>query len=440
MVGGDCAACSKKKESAALQRAAIHSEPVNEAPPIVSEVLRLPGQPLDAATRAYFEPRFGHDFSRVRVHTDAGAAQSAAAVNAYAYTVGRDMVFGAGLYQPKSERGRQLLAHELTHVVQQSAVNSAAPLTLGDPHSPAEREADEIAAHVHQSASSSPHAVAPRAAVYRDARPAIRRWKVTGDTAVSDSDSDTLGGLAKKAGAHFNDWKCIKPVSQRTSTHAKPPANFNARYELYVQKGDEFDISNLTATTGTSLSIYLFSDGSEAMDAAIVRKFYPGSKSSSDADNDIDIASSSGSKPISNMVIFGHAGGSSMWGNASTFTPSSFNPEKEVQTFALASVGLFPRRCFFTRNASVRSVGCDSETWGEDFAGHYLRDGASVTTTTKSVRPKCKKGTITGGCTAYDGLDFATSWTTGATSLDGPFWTASDFHAGKYWKTIKGKL
>src|SRR5918912_2929695 len=92
MAGGDWAACGKKKE-AAVQRAAIHSEPMNEAPPIGNEVLRSPGQPLDAATRAYFEPRFGHDFGGVRVHTDARAAQSARAVNALAYTVGRDVVF-----------------------------------------------------------------------------------------------------------------------------------------------------------------------------------------------------------------------------------------------------------------------------------------------------------------------------------------------------------
>jgi hypothetical protein len=67
----------------------------------VHEVLRSPGQPLDAATRAYFEPRFGKDFSGVRVHTDAAAGQSARDVEAQAYTVGADhLVFGAGRYVP----------------------------------------------------------------------------------------------------------------------------------------------------------------------------------------------------------------------------------------------------------------------------------------------------------------------------------------------------
>lgn len=90
------------------------------APPIVNEVLSSPGQALDPATRAFMEPRFGHDFSRVRVHTDQVASQSAEAVAAQAYTVGADIVFGAGRYAPASRDGQRLLAHELTHVQQQS--------------------------------------------------------------------------------------------------------------------------------------------------------------------------------------------------------------------------------------------------------------------------------------------------------------------------------
>jgi len=77
------------------------------------------GRPLAESERAFFEPRFGADFSRVRVHTDTRAADSARAVNAQAYTVGRDMVFGAGQYVPETTSGKRLLAHELTHVIQQ---------------------------------------------------------------------------------------------------------------------------------------------------------------------------------------------------------------------------------------------------------------------------------------------------------------------------------
>jgi protein involved in polysaccharide export with SLBB domain len=78
------------------------------------------GRPLPNAVRSFFEPRFGHDFTQVRVHTDNWAAQSAHALNATAYTVGRDIVFGAGQYSPNTMAGKRLLAHELTHVVQQS--------------------------------------------------------------------------------------------------------------------------------------------------------------------------------------------------------------------------------------------------------------------------------------------------------------------------------
>jgi Domain of unknown function (DUF4157) len=89
-----------------------------EAPESVHEVLRSPGQPLDAATREFFEPRFGHNLDHVRVHTDARAAQSAQAIGAKAYTAGREVVFGQGQFSPHSNEGRRLLAHELTHVAQ----------------------------------------------------------------------------------------------------------------------------------------------------------------------------------------------------------------------------------------------------------------------------------------------------------------------------------
>src|SRR5947209_7957462 len=90
------------------------------ASPLVDEVLSSGGgQPLDESTRSFMEPRFGHDFSRVRVHADGRAAESAQSVNALAYTVGQDVVFGGGQYEPETMEGKKLLAHELTHVVQQ---------------------------------------------------------------------------------------------------------------------------------------------------------------------------------------------------------------------------------------------------------------------------------------------------------------------------------
>jgi hypothetical protein len=85
------------------------------------------GHPLDAATRAHLEPQFGHDFSQVRIHADEPADEAARALNAQAFTVGQDVVFGAGRYQPDTPAGQGLLAHELTHVVQQSSGLTGGP-------------------------------------------------------------------------------------------------------------------------------------------------------------------------------------------------------------------------------------------------------------------------------------------------------------------------
>src|SRR5205823_1825863 len=114
-------------------------------PPIVHEVLRSPGEPLDRETRAFMEPRFGHDFSQVRVHTDDRALKSALAVNALAYTVGRDVVFAAERYRPGTVEGRRLLAHELTHTIQQRYAPKAErseEISLGSPESSHEHEAE----------------------------------------------------------------------------------------------------------------------------------------------------------------------------------------------------------------------------------------------------------------------------------------------------------
>jgi hypothetical protein len=144
---GECEECRKKR----LQRKASNSEVKTRndspVPPIVHEVLRSPGRPLDPAVGAFMESRFGHDFSQVRVHTDARAAESARAVNALAYTVGTNVVFAAQQYSPREALGRQLLAHELAHVVQQGVAHP--PITgdfpVSSPDHPAEREADAVA-------------------------------------------------------------------------------------------------------------------------------------------------------------------------------------------------------------------------------------------------------------------------------------------------------
>jgi len=111
-------------------------------------MLRSPGQPLDAGTRAYMESRFGHDFAQVRVHTDTLAAESARMVDAIAYTIGRDVFFDARQYAPSTTAGRRLLAHELTHVVQQAGAAETGGLRIGEAGDSFEREAANTAREV----------------------------------------------------------------------------------------------------------------------------------------------------------------------------------------------------------------------------------------------------------------------------------------------------
>jgi hypothetical protein len=122
--GSGCSSCQNKQgahEHLQTKSAQTNHSGQTAVPPIVNEVLNSPGQPLDATTRAFMEPRFGHDFSSVRVHTDTQAAESATALRARAYTVGRHIAFGAKQFSPGTTAGQHLLAHELTHSVQQRA-------------------------------------------------------------------------------------------------------------------------------------------------------------------------------------------------------------------------------------------------------------------------------------------------------------------------------
>lgn len=126
--GGTCDDCKKKSsehEHTHIQRKQVSGNTSGPAaaPPIVHEVLRSPGQPLDPAIRAFMEPRFGRDFSHVRVHSGPTAEKSARDVNAHAYAFDTHIVFGPNKYSPTTLAGKHLLAHELSHVVQQTGVH-----------------------------------------------------------------------------------------------------------------------------------------------------------------------------------------------------------------------------------------------------------------------------------------------------------------------------
>lgn len=157
-------------------------------PNIVNETLNSAGQSLDHATRADMEAHFGHDFSRVKVHSDARAAASADSISARAYTYGRDVVFGAGQYAPETITGKQLLAHELAHVIQQGDKD----------HSPSEIRGS----------------TSPTDAVEHEAHQAA--------AAVTSSTKPSVQPHAKAAGMLMGDWQFANPFPGGSAGH--PPA------------------------------------------------------------------------------------------------------------------------------------------------------------------------------------------------------------------------
>ena len=174
--GGTCESCQSKssetleetEEPGVVQRQVAGASGAEAT--VFHDVIPAdsPGQPLDHGTRSFMEPRFGTNFSDVRVHTDSRAAESTDALAANAYTTGRDIYFAAGKYAPASQEGQHLLAHELTHTVQQAESNlvlrEPGVLRLSQPDEPMEQEAEAIAGQFSRKNaivfSHYPHAVA----------------------------------------------------------------------------------------------------------------------------------------------------------------------------------------------------------------------------------------------------------------------------------------
>jgi hypothetical protein len=134
-----CATCKDEENTLQTKRLGTPEAAANEAPGLVHDALRSPAQPLDDGVRAFFEPRFDTDLRHVRLHEGTIAARSAQAVGARAYTVGHDIVF-ADAIDTKSHRGRLLLAHELTHTVQQAGGATAGPKLQRQFPTPIEQE------------------------------------------------------------------------------------------------------------------------------------------------------------------------------------------------------------------------------------------------------------------------------------------------------------
>ena len=156
-----------------LQRKTQHGEAIRDVPDAVNEVLRSPGQALAHDLRGAMEKRFGRDFSQVRVHADTHAAESARAVDAAAYTVGHDVVFGAGEFAPGSAGGQKLLVHELAHVVQQGgpAAPGTGGLRIGAASDAHEAQADRAAEQVMHGGAAPSLAAASASALQRQPLP-----------------------------------------------------------------------------------------------------------------------------------------------------------------------------------------------------------------------------------------------------------------------------
>lgn len=198
--------------STPVRRAAVTGARAQDTvPPIVDEVLRAPGRPLDAATRAFMEPRFGHDFGGVRVHDDGAAATSARSVSARAYTVGNHIAFDTGEFRPDTAGGHRLLAHELAHVVQQAPqgpVSSDLHL-LGLTGRSAEFDAESVAHKIVGGVSARPGERVPTGVIAREPK-------------TEDEEPGFLGTVAGGLLGEFNEDPTVAMIGIDTAVSLVP--------------------------------------------------------------------------------------------------------------------------------------------------------------------------------------------------------------------------
>lgn len=194
--GGTCARCESARphaQHASHADHAGHASSLSAAAPVLDRA----GEPLHPAVRAQMEPRFGADFSGVRIHSGAEAEASARAVQARAFTVGQHIVFGAGEYAPHTPGGQRTLAHELTHTLQQRHATSVQRLTIGPSDDAHEREADHIASAVLSPASAMTQPRPTPLSVQRMQRLTDSQFEHSAgvDTGISNGTMTTVGGV-----------------------------------------------------------------------------------------------------------------------------------------------------------------------------------------------------------------------------------------------------
>lgn len=298
------------------------------------------GTTMPESTRAEMENGIGADFSSVRVHTDSSAIRMNQEMGARAFTTGQDVYFNNGQYQPETKSGRELLAHELTHVVQQSPGLQMKKSKTG----------------ISQTNKSQ-----------------ISRWTRSGTTATVSKRGDTLAGLAHSITGNWKDWGCIWIDKMR-----RTDKSWNDDYYNWLEIGDTFDTSNLTATTGQTVTIVM---RGRDLYLQAVQSLYGGTAAVGNLTTQLENISNGGANPIQNLTVAGHSAGASMWGGPSRFDPWAEKTEKPAANGIGSHSKKGPKRCWFTRNARVRFTGCSSEGVAESTAQNFLRTGATATGT-----------------------------------------------------------
>ena len=223
--GTDCEVCKKKgPKEQSLQRKANAGPSPHTPPAAVHKVLSSPGRPLDPATRSFMEPRFSRKFEDVRIHSDGAAGESARAVNARAYTFGQHIVFDSGQYDPGTAGGRELLAHELVHTVQQHGLQrSSSEISLnesGEYHQ-LEQEADRVSqAVLSPSALASVPAITSTPTQTQISRAKADKGRDPDEVRTAKSKPPVKGGDSKA------DWRTPGPkmTQARVKQYALPNA------------------------------------------------------------------------------------------------------------------------------------------------------------------------------------------------------------------------
>jgi hypothetical protein len=366
-------------------------------------LLKDGGQPLPISERTFFESRMNSDFSQVRVHSNHKAAQTAKAINAHAFTIGRDVVFGQGQYSPGSRKGKSLLAHELTHVLQQT----------GGDGSKSNKTSDSL---------------------YIQARwKRVGRGKTIWEAKAGGESIKKLAGFRMHGGKRSN-WPCLRPL------HMKKPGTFGA----YASKGDKFDSSMLVRSRATTLSLQYFSE-------KLLKRWggqWYGATTTFSPEADIRKPATRGSA-IRRLTFMGHGFGRTQIGPfklADTKDPAASYPN--------AKAGIFPNKCLFAPGAKARFVGCATAPFAKAFAKQFMRKGSKAYGTKKDIYVEIGPGSrivkvydpLLGRKVAKKQYVYRVVFTTSHPPHHSQWrkiskWYNSPrkFHASRYWSSYRGK-